>query len=75
MYDGPGSGERLEESQFRGISPVSVDDAIRAAVDCSDVPDGTTLVVTRIEVTTVGDPNVGDYIVILTPVSVTPPGS
>jgi len=66
MYDGPGRGEVLEQSQFRGTSPKDVSDAIRAAVDCSGVPDGTTLVVTHIAVTTVGDPNVGSYIVTLT---------
>ena len=64
MYDGQGEGKPV--TAFEGISTVSVDDAIRAAVDASDVPDGSTLVISHIEVTTVGDPNIGSYRVVLT---------
>ena len=44
-----------------GESRESLDNAIRAAVHASGVEEGTTLVVTRIEVVTIGDPNVGSY--------------
>ena len=64
MYDGQGEGQPI--TAFEGISTVSVDDAIRAAVNASDVPDGSTLVISHIEVTTVGDPNIGSYRVVLT---------
>ena len=64
MYEGSGEGKPIKS--FEGISTESVDDAIRAAVGVADVPDGSTLVVTHLEVTTVGDPNVGSYRVILT---------
>lgn len=67
MYDGNGEGKPI--TAFEGISTESVDDAIRAAVNASDVPDGSTLVLTHLEVTTVGDPNVGSYRVILTKAS------
>ena len=63
MYDGEGEGRTTVA--FEGTSPTSVSDAIRAAVGASDVKHGTTLVVTHIEVTTVDDPNVGSYKVIL----------
>jgi flavin-binding protein dodecin len=62
MYEGKGEGR---PTGFEGSSPDGIDDAIRAAVGASDVPDGTTLVVTHIEVTTVDDPNVGSYKVTL----------
>jgi hypothetical protein len=65
MYEGSGKGKPIITS-FEGVSTDSVDDAIRAAVGASDVPDGSTLVVTHLEVTTVGDPNVGSYRVVLT---------
>jgi hypothetical protein len=63
MYDGKGIGRQIPS--FEGQSEESLDDAIRAAVGASDVPEGTTLVLTHIEVTTVGDPNVGSYKVVL----------
>ena len=63
MYEGKGEGRSI--TSFEGTSCESLDDAIRAAVGASDVRDGTTLVVTHVEVTTVGDPNVGSYKVIL----------
>jgi hypothetical protein len=65
MYEGYGKGREIRA--FEGMSEESLDDAIRAAVGASDVPDGTRLVVTHIEVETVGDPNVGSYKVILSP--------
>jgi hypothetical protein len=63
-----GSGEGMAHS-YKGKSRESVDDAIRAAVGAmpEDTPEGTTLVVTRIEVTTEGDPHVGSYVVHLSP--------
>jgi hypothetical protein len=64
MYDGHGRGNRI--TAFEGISEESLDDALRAAVNASDVRDGSTLVLTHLEVTTVGDPNIGSYRVILT---------
>ena len=66
MYKGIGKGEPKIITSFEGTSPESIDDAIRAAVGASDVPDGTTLVITHIEVKTVDDPNVGSYKVVLT---------
>jgi hypothetical protein len=67
MYDGEGSGKHI--TAFEGKSKTSIDDAIRAAVHASDVPSGTKLVITYIEVETVDDPNVGSYKVILGPSS------
>ena len=58
-YTGEGEG-RLAVVAV-GESRESLDNALRAAVHATDVPEGTTLVVTRIEVVTVGDPNVGSY--------------
>jgi hypothetical protein len=66
-YNGEGRGERGEGNTWVGHSQVKLDNAIRAAVHASDVPSGTTFVVTRLEVTTKGDPNVGAYKVIITP--------
>ena len=63
MYVGKGEGRSV--ASFEGSSPESLDDAIRAAVGASDVPDGTTLIVTHIEVKTVDDPNIGSYHVVL----------
>ncbi len=64
MYEGSG---RAEPISFRGISEESMDDAIRAAVDASGAEPGSRFVVTHIEVETVGDPNVGSYLVTLSP--------
>ena len=63
MYEGRGEGRPV--ASFEGVSKESLDDAIRAAVGSSDVEDGTTLIVSHIEVTTVGDPNIGSYKVVL----------
>lgn len=63
MYEGRGQGKSV--ASFEGTSPDSLDDALRAAVGASDVPDGTTLIVTHIEVKTVDDPNIGSYHVVL----------
>jgi hypothetical protein len=59
-YDGEGEG-RVRVVEAEGVSELSLDNALRAAVHASNVPDGTTLVVTRIEVVTKDDPNVGSY--------------
>lgn len=67
MYRGEGKGEPI--AAFQGTSAESIDDAIRAAVHASGADPGTKLIVTRIEVETVGDPNVGSYRVILSPAS------
>ena len=64
MYEGKGKGKAIKA--YEGKSSESLDDAIRAAVGASNVKPGTTMVVTHIEVVTVGDPNVGSYKVILT---------
>jgi flavin-binding protein dodecin len=61
-YDGRGKGQPIA---FRGESPDSLDDAIRAAVHASGAEPGTRLVVTHIEVETIDDPNVGSYRVTL----------
>ena len=59
-YRGEGKGwVRVVEAV--GESNESLDNALRAAVHASGVDEGTTLVVTKIEVVTVGDPNVGSY--------------
>ena len=50
---------------YEGESPESLEDAIAAAVNTSDVPDGTKLVLMQIEITTEDDPNVGSYRVVL----------
>ena len=60
-YEGEGYGKARIVEEFQGESRESLDNALRAAVHASGVPDGTTLVVTRIEVVTIGDPNVGSY--------------
>jgi len=59
-YEGEGEGW-VKGVEAVGESRESLDNALRAAVHASGVPDGTTLVVTRIEVVTIGDPNVGSY--------------
>jgi hypothetical protein len=66
-YNGEGRGERGPGNSWKGTSNVKLDNAIRAAVHASGVPENTTFVVTEIKVTTKGDPNVGAYSVILTP--------
>jgi hypothetical protein len=62
-YKGEGRSRPL--TVFVGESDVSLDNAIRAAVHGSDVEEGTKLVITHIEVETVGDPNIGSYRVVL----------
>jgi hypothetical protein len=62
-YEGEGRGRPL--TVFVGESNESLDNAIRAAVHASDVKEGTRLVITHIEVETVGDPNIGSYRVVL----------
>lgn len=62
MYEGRGTGETIS---IRGESPDSIDDAIRAAVHASGAREGTVFAVTHIEVTTIDDPNVGSYRVVL----------
>lgn len=62
-YEGEGSGRAV--TAFVGVSEESLDNAIRAAVNASDVEPGTRLVITQIEVVTVGDPNIGSYRVVL----------
>lgn len=42
-------------------------DAIAAAVNAANLPDQTPFVVVYSEVTSVGDPNVGAYSVVITP--------
>ena len=65
-YEGEGEGRaRIVEMVFEGESTESLDNALRAAVHASNVKDGTTLVVTQIEIVTVGDPNIGSYKVTL----------
>ena len=59
-YTGEGEG-RVKGVQVEGTSFESLDNAMRAAVHASRVEEGTTLVVTKIEVVTIGDPNVGSY--------------
>ena len=59
-YTGEGEG-RVTSVEAVGESRESLDNALRAAVHASGVEVNTTLVVTRIEVVTVGDPNVGSY--------------
>jgi hypothetical protein len=68
-YKGEGEGKLLGV-EAEGVSQESLDNALRAAVHASGVEDGTTLVVSKIEVVTKGDPNVGSY-----KVTVTVPGS
>jgi hypothetical protein len=62
-YKGEGRGRPL--TVFVGESHESLDNAIRAAVHASDVEEHTKLVITHIEVETVGDPNIGSYRVVL----------
>jgi flavin-binding protein dodecin len=62
-YNGEGEGRKL--GTFVGESKESLDNAIRAAVRDTDLPEESILVVSHIEVTTVGDPNIGSYKVIL----------
>jgi len=63
-YTGEGEG-RVKGVEVEGMSMDSLDNAMRAAVHASGVEEGTTLVVTKIEVVTKGDPNVGSYKVTL----------
>ena len=60
-YEDEGLARKKVVEEFEGESEVSFDNALRAAVHASGVEEGTTLVVTKIEVVTVGDPNVGSY--------------
>ncbi len=62
-YEGEGKGGK--QISFRGTSKVSIDNALRAAVHASGAKPRTTFVVTHIEVTTKGDPNVGTYSVVI----------
>ena len=62
-YKGEGKGRAIKA--FVGESEESLDNAIRAAVHASRVKPKTRLVVTHIEVVTVGDPNIGSYRVVL----------
>lgn len=59
-YTGEGEGW-VKGVEAVGESRESLDNALRAAVHASGVEADTTLVVTRIEVVTIGDPNVGSY--------------
>ena len=61
-YEGEGEGRAIA---FSGESRESLDNAIRAAVHASGAEPGTRLVITHIEVETVGDPNIGSYRVVL----------
>jgi len=61
-------GEEVEGSYFLGYSRQSLDDAIDAAVNKANKKPGTTFVVTQIEVVSVGDPQVGGYRVMITPI-------
>ena len=61
-------GEKVEGSYFLGYSREGLQDAIEAAVNRADKKPGTTFVVTQIEVVSVGDPHVGGYKVLITPV-------
>ena len=61
-YEGEGIGRPVA---FSGESRESLDNAIRAAVHASGVEPGTRLVITHIEVETIGDPNIGSYRVVL----------
>ena len=65
-YDGEGEGW-VKVLEAVGESEVSLDNALRAAVHASGVPDKTTLVVTRIEIVTKDDPNIGSYKVTVSP--------
>jgi hypothetical protein len=60
-YEGEGKGKAKFIEVFEGESEESHDNALRSAVHASGVEPGTTLVITSIEIVTVGDPNVGSY--------------
>jgi hypothetical protein len=60
-------GEPLEGSYFIGYSRSTLEEALNAAINHANKPQGTTFVVTQIEVVSEGDPHVGGYKVILTP--------
>ena len=67
-YRGGGKGEPFgEDGSFMGTSGVSIDDAIRAAVDAARQPQGTWFHIGTVAVESVDDPNVGGYKVIITP--------
>ncbi len=66
-YEGEGKGRAKFEEVFEGESEESLDNALRAAVHASGVEEGTRLVITQIEIVTVGDPNIGSYKVIVKP--------
>jgi hypothetical protein len=66
-YEGEGYGKARIVEEFQGESRECLDNAIRAAVHASGVEEGTTLLITQIEVVTVGDPNVGSYKVTVRP--------
>ena len=66
-YEGEGIGRAKFEEVFEGESEESLDNALRAAVHASGVKEGTKLVVTEIEIVTVGDPNIGSYKVTVKP--------
>lgn len=67
-YQGEGRGEKGAGTTWIGHSEVKFDNAIRAAVHASGVGPGEKFVVTKLQVTTKGDPNVGGYEVELTPI-------
>jgi hypothetical protein len=66
-YEGEGKGRAKIEELFEGESEESLDNALRAAVHASGVEEGTRLVITQIEIVTVGDPNIGSYKVTVKP--------
>jgi len=59
-------GEEIRGEFFFGYSR-DMHDAIGAAINRANKPDGTTFIVSQIEVVSIGDPNVGGYKVMLTP--------
>ena len=66
-YEGEGEGKPTRGAAAVGFSEKSLSDAIRAAVDAADQPDGTWFFVGPIMVKSVDDPNVGGYWVTITP--------
>ena len=58
-YEDEGIARKKIVEEFEGKSEVSFDNALRAAVHASGVEEGTTLVITKLAVVTIGDPNVG----------------
>ena len=66
-YEGEGVAKSKVVEEFEGESSVSFDNALRAAVHASGVEEGTKLVITKLEVVTIGDPNIGSYKVTVKP--------